>query len=363
MQKKTHRYAVIMAGGTGTRLWPLSRKARPKQFHTLVSKRTFLEETFERVLKLVPKDHIFISTTEQYRDAVLKILPSLQKNHIIIEPAPRGTAPAITLAAQTLFALDPKSIVATLHSDHAIEGTEKFVESITTAFKAVERSPERITVVGINPIFPSTELGYIHMGKELDPIEKTRIFLVDSFREKPNLPTAKKYLADWAYLWNAGYFIFSAHFFLDHANAVMPAITRGIKTFFFSKEKKENRNALYASIPNEVIDKALIEKLNPEQRMVVPSEMEWADIGTWDTLFDFLRKTNHENCIVTGNHIDIESKNCFIRGNKRLIATVGLKDTVIIDTDDALLVAKKGSTKKVKEIIEIMKEKGEERYL
>lgn len=363
MKKPVSRYAVIMAGGTGTRLWPLSRKAQPKQFHALISSKTLLGETFDRVSEIVPKKNIYISTTKQYQSIILKTLPGVTQDRLIIEPAPRGTAPAITLVAQTILNKDPQALIVTLPSDHAIEEGGSFAQSIRIAFEAVERYPEKIATIGINPTFPSTEFGYIHMGNELATIQKKRVFFVDSFQEKPNLKTAEKYLADWAYLWNAGYFIFSAQSFLNEAVSIMPEIAKGINTYLSSKESGKKRDALYEKIPNEALDPALIEKLDSKKRIVIPSEMGWDDIGTWDALFEFLKKTHKGTFIAKGNHIDSGSKNCFVYGGEKLIATLGLKDIVIVETEDALLVAHKSAAKDVKKTIEKLKKQGKYLYL
>lgn len=363
MKKVASRYAVIMAGGTGTRLWPLSRKARPKQFHALISSKTLLGETFDRVSKIIPKKNIYISTTKQYQSIVLKTLPTVIQDRLIIEPAPRGTAPAITLVAQTIFQKDPDAVVVTLPSDHAISENEVFIKSLQIAFDAVDCYPDKIATIGINPTFPSTEFGYIHMGDELATIQKKRIFFVDSFEEKPNLQTAKEYLADWAYLWNAGYFIFSAKTFLKEARALMPEISQGINQYCNAKDSPKEKDILYEKLPNDALDLALIEKLPAEKRMVVPSEMGWDDIGTWDALFEFLKKTHKSDFIAKGNHIDSGSKNCFVYGGEKLIATLGLKDVVIVETEDALLVAHKNSAKEVKKTIEKLKRQGKYLYL
>lgn len=352
-----------MAGGTGTRLWPLSRKGKPKQFHALVSPKTLLEETFTRVSEVIPKRNIFISTTTQYREAVLKSLPEIRSDRLIIEPSPRGTAPAITLIATSIRDIDPEALIATLPSDHAIEENSAFAKSLEIAFEVVSRYNDKITTIGINPTFPSTEFGYIHMGSELATIHKKRVFSVDSFKEKPNLATAKKYLADWAYLWNAGYFIFRAETFLQEARIHMPDILKGIEKYIASKGNEKVKHALYEKIENEALDFALIEKLPEDKRVVVPSEMGWDDIGTWDALFEFLKKTHGGELISKGNHLDLESKNCFVHGNGRLIATLGLKDMIIVDTEDAVFIARKDRAKDVKKIIETLKKQGKRLYL
>lgn len=363
MQNKSSRYAVIMAGGTGTRLWPLSRKGDPKQFHALVSEKTLLEETFDRLSGIIPIKNIFISTTQQYQKIVLSMLPKMTIDRLIIEPSPRGTAPAITLIAQTIRDIDPNAVIATLPSDHAIEENSAFAESLHIAFLATEQFSDKITTIGINPTFPSTEFGYIHMGDELATVSQKRLFLVDSFKEKPDFETAKKYLTDWAFLWNAGYFVFSAETFLQDAKDLMPTIYKGINSFCTSNKTGKEKNALYDAIPNEALDYALIEKLSPEKRIVVPSEMGWDDIGTWDALFEFLKKSGKEALSTKGDHIDLESKNCFVHGNGRLVATLGLKDIIIVDTEDALLVAHKDRAKEVKKLLDILKRKGKQRYL
>lgn len=363
MQKKESRYVVIMAGGTGTRLWPLSRKSCPKQFRALISQKTLLEETFDRISKIVPLENIFVSTTQQYQDIVLTLLPAISPDQLIIEPAPRGTAPAITLVAQTIHQKNPDAKIATLPSDHTISENALFTKSLQIAFDTIDQYPDKIATIGINPTFPSTEFGYIHMGKEIARIQEKRIFYVDAFKEKPDIETAKKYLADWAYLWNAGYFIFSVQTFLESARELMPKISEGINTFLSSKASHKERNYLYEEIPNEALDFALIEKLDTEKRIVIPSEMGWDDIGTWGALFEFLKKTYGKDLIAKGNHIDSESKNCFIHGSNRLIATLGLKDTLIVDTEDALLVAHKDSAKDVKKLLEELKKQGKVFYL
>lgn len=352
-----------MAGGSGTRLWPLSRKEKPKQFHKLISSKTLLEETFERVRRVVKPEHIFVSTTKKYKDLVLQTLGEVSADRIIVEPAPRGTAPAIALVAQTLAHIDPKAIVATIASDHVIKNPDEFVVSLETAFEVAQKHPDKLATIGINPITPSTEFGYIKMGKELETIGKKRIFSIEQFEEKPDEETAQKYLANWAYLWNAGYFIFSAETLLKEMKRLIPETVNIIETIVRNGIDEKKLNELYTSAENEPIDTAVVEKLAPEKRVVVPSEMEWDDIGNWNALFEFLKKDHDTELIAKGNHIDSGSKNCLVFGNGKLIATLGLKDIVIVETDDAILVANKSKAHEVKKIIDRLKDEGKHLYL
>lgn len=365
----SHRYAVIMAGGSGTRLWPLSRKEKPKQFQSFISSKTMLEETYDRVARVVAPDHIFVSTTDAYRDLVAETLPSLASERIIAEPSPRGTAAAIALVASTLFALDPKASVATIASDHAIKNTGEFTEALLAAFEATETYPEKLVTIGINPTWPDTGLGYIKMGSELGRMQsgdKKRVFFVDAFKEKPDRKTAEKYLADWEYLWNAGYFIFSAEHLLEHIRALAPSIVETLERMHSIEEGEgsaKKRADLYAELSSDPFDTVIVERLDKESRLVVPSSLEWSDVGNWSTLFDFLKQQYESTLIAKGNHVDIGSRDCFVHAEKKLVATLGLKDLVIVETEDVIFIADKQQSPEVKQLIDVLKEQGKYRYL
>ncbi|MFA5993747.1 MAG: sugar phosphate nucleotidyltransferase [Parcubacteria group bacterium] len=365
IKKKRNFYAVIMAGGTGTRLWPLSRKQKPKQFQRFTSNKTMIQETYARVARVVPKENIFISTTDAYVDLTLAQLPQLGREQLILEPMPRGTAPAIALVAKYITRINPQAIVATVASDHVIKNVDEFCASLFSALCAAEKNVKKLVIVGINPTSPDTGLGYIRMGKEFDAVAGKKVFLADAFVEKPDRKTAEKYLAKWEYLWNAGYFIFSAPDFLQLVKKWTPKTAEVLDKIEKEWEKKiinkKKIEKLYFSLENEPIDTAIAEKLDKKDRLVVPSEMQWSDVGNWGSLFDFLKQDN-KSFVVNGKHIDSGSADCFIHAGHKLVATVGLKDIIIIESEDAILVADKNSAGEVKKIIEKLRE-SEKGYL
>ena len=363
-----HHYIVIMAGGSGTRLWPLSRKSRPKQFQSFVSEKTMIEETYDRVKSLVPEGHIFVSTTEQYRTLVLEKIPELKEECIIVEPEARNTAPAIALVATTLRILDPEAIIATIASDHAIDNPDEFRATISAALSTIDLHPDKLVTIGINPTKPDTGLGYIQMGQEFGNVAGKRIFEVDAFKEKPDLATAEQYLASWDYLWNAGYFIFSATTFATWTevyapalHAVMAEITEAIAE---GNLDESTLAEIYGKAERQPIEPLIVEKLDPEHRLVIPSPLKWSDVGSWGTLYEFLAEKSGTHSVIHGKHIDLGSKNLLIQSEHRLVATIGVEDLVIIDTDDALLVARRDQVSgDIKKLIEQLKENKEDSYL
>lgn len=354
---KENFYAVIMAGGVGTRLWPASRRKEPKQFQKFTSSKTMICETFERVSKVVDVSNIFISTTAEYKSLVLEQLPEITEKQLIIEPSARGTAAAIALLTRRIYDINPEAVIATIASDHAIKNVDEFVAVIETALETAEKNFDKLVTIGINPTYPDTRLGYIKMGKEFSNGKK-RVFYVDSFVEKPDLETAERYSAGWEYLWNAGYFVFKAETFLDWTRKYTPKIINVLNI----KDKKEQLEK-YNALDNIPIEPAMIEKMSPEKRLVVPSELQWSDVGSWDSLFDFFKDSLNSEMIVKGNHIDSGSKDCLVYSEDKLVATIGLKNTVVVETKDAILVANKKDVAKMKDIIEKLKKEGKEKYL
>lgn len=364
----SHAYIVIMAGGSGTRLWPLSRKATPKQFQSFVSEKTMIEETYDRVKDLVPESHIFVSTTAAYQPLVLEKIPMISQKNIIVEPEARNTAPAIALVSTMIAMLDPEAVIATIASDHAIDNPDEWSATIRAALTTVTAHPDKLVTIGINPTHADTGLGYIKMGREFDTIDEKRVFEIAAFKEKPDRETAEIYLRSFDYLWNAGYFIFSVRTFAQWTRELAPKLS-AIMEEITTAQKSGSLDAatlatLYAETTSEPIEPLIVEKLAPEKRLVIPAPLRWSDVGSWQTLYDFLHKKSGASSVISGDHIDLGSSNLLIHGGQRLIATIGVEDLVIVDTDDALLIARRDEVSgEIKKLIEKLKSDGRQDLL
>jgi len=359
-------YAVIMAGGAGTRLWPLSRQKMPKQFHKLTSQRTMIQETYHRLVNIVPKNNIFISTTEHYKKIIKQQFPFIRNTQLIIEPLPRNTAPAIGLTAGYIQKINPRAIMATIASDHIIKNISEFNLSLKIGLETVSNNEDKLATIGINPTYPDTGLGYIQKGKIFCRIKKKKVFHAKNFKEKPSSETAKKYLKSGDYFWNAGYFIFSAGNLLEIYKEFIPDTYKRICEIISWQKKSGKMNnkrkaikKIFSSIQEEPFDTAIAEKLNPSQRLVIPSKLIWSDVGNWAALSDFFQKDNNKiPDHIKGNYINFQSKNCFIKSNRKLIATIGLENIIVIDTDDVILIARKDKVQDVKKVIKELKKRG-----
>lgn len=332
---------IILCGGSGTRLWPISRTLMPKQFVKLFSNKSLFQLTVERNSK-VCKSQFIVSNTEQYFLA-LDQLEELNKvnNSYLLEPVGRNTAPAIALACMNL-AYD--EIVLVTPSDHLIKD-EKEYEKVLKKAKEFAKDNKLVTF-GITPTFPETGFGYIESINEFD---------VKAFHEKPDFETATSYLKAENYYWNSGMFCFKAGVFLDELEKYSPEIYNKSQDAFNNANKNEIiriKHEDMINIPEDSIDYAVMEK--SEIVKVVPSNINWSDVGSFDALFEELPKDKNNNT-KNENHISIDSKNNLVYGNDKLIATVDVEDLIIVDTGDALLISKKGSSQKVKKVVEKLK--------
>src|SRR3989338_140104 len=351
----SHTYAVVLAGGAGTRLWPLSRKELPKQMQSLVSERSLIDETIARLKGVLPREHIFVSTTQNYAEKITAILPDLPKEHIIIEPVARGKIAALALAASTIQKKDTQAILFVLASDHTIAGISAFQKSIRSAFSYIASHPRDILLVGITPTKPDTSLGYIQRGKKASG----GVSHVEKFIEKPSERVAKHYVDSGEYLLNTSYYCMRASTLLEAYGDADPAIIRGITAFL-----KQKRVSDFLKIPDKAHE---MEFLNPARHrlMVMRGTFSWADVGTWESLHHVLMNLN-KNSTLTKNtqHVDIASTGSLVVSTAdKLVATVGLNNVVVVNTPDVLLVLNKERSRDIKKLLLTLKEKGMGKYL
>ena len=359
-----HYYAVIMAGGSGTRLWPMSRQASPKQFQKLVSDKTLIQETFDRVQKILPVEQIYVATTEKYKSLVLKQVPEISEDRILLEPAQRNTSPAFGLAALQILQIDPQAVIATVASDHLVTNTEEFVNTFKAAFKAIEKYPGKLVAVGINPDKPDTGLGYIKIGAEVGKVDGKVAYEIDSFVEKPDLKTAQKYIKSWQYLWNAAYYFWRAKDMVKWIAEARPQVMKNLKKIIELNREPGNQSkikAIYEKFENEQIEYSVVEKLG--KVIVIPADLGWSDVGNWGTLQEVLSGQFNTPIVARGHHIDHGSQNVLVYAHDKMVATVGLRDVIIVDSPDAILIASKNHAQDIKILLDRIKSEGKHLYL
>lgn len=344
--------ALIMAGGRGERFWPKSRRNLPKQFLTLTSDgKTMIQLTVERILPTVEINDIYIATNKDYINLVREQLPNLPKENILCEPIGRNTAPCIGLAAIHISQKYDDAIMMVLPSDHLIKYNTMFINTLKDACAVAEQDDNLVTI-GITPDYPETGYGYI----KFNPTECLgRAFVVDRFVEKPNLETAKEYLASEEYLWNSGMFVWKISTILKCFELYIPNTYEGLITIRNDIDSDFYENTLekvFSEFKSESIDYAIMEKA--QHIYTLPGTFGWDDVGSWLAV-ERIKKTNEFGNVTQGNIITIDTKNCIIEGSKKLIATVGLEDLIIVDTDDATLICSKNDAGDIKKVLENLK--------
>lgn len=356
MMKKNY-YAVLMAGGVGSRFWPVSTSSYPKQFHDMLGTGdTLIQKTFKRLNRFVPTENIFILTNERYNDLVLEQLPKVGQEQVVLEPAMRNTAPCILYAALKIRKMDPDGVMIVAPSDHWIEDEEAFANDVTACFEKCEKE-EVLCTLGIKPSFPNTGFGYIEFEKNGGP-ERSGLKKVRQFREKPDYETAKKFLAQGNFLWNAGIFMWGVNTIVKAFEKYQPdqyaLFESGIPSYNTSEESgfiKEH----YPQTENISIDYAILE--NSKSIYVLPASFDWNDLGTWGSLYDKLDKDDSSHAIVNAKVISEDASGNMIRSPKDKIVVIdGIKDYIIVDNKDVLLIYPKSKEQDIKKVLNRVKD-------
>lgn len=349
MQNQNH-YVIIMAGGIGSRFWPMSRSKFPKQFHDILGTgKTLIQETFDRFAAFVPAQNIYVVTNERYYDLVKGQLPSMTDDQILLEPVGRNTAPCIAYACYKINKINPDAVFVVAPSDHLIAKEDVFREKILLGLEACGKE-EVIMTLGITPTRPDTGYGYIQF---LDEETGADYHKVKTFTEKPNLELAQTFLESGDFVWNGGIFLFSAETITHAFGAHLPDMAElftSISDTYYSPGEKEAINETYSTCKNISIDYGIMEKA--ENVFVIPADFGWSDLGTWGSVHDNMEKDFHENA-VSGNAVVYESFNNVVKTTnpEKLVVLKGLEGFIVVDTEDALLICKKDDEQFIKQIV------------
>lgn len=346
--------AVIMAGGRGERFWPKSRTNYPKQFLSLTEDgETMIQKTVKRLLPIVAIEDIFVVTNVSYAALVQEQLPSLPAENVLTEPCARNTAPCIGLAAAVIRKKYGEAMMLVLPSDHLIRYEEMYIDTLRQAVAVAEKD-ENLVTIGITPTYPETGYGYINFARDT-ALEMPGVYRVERFVEKPDLETAKEYLASHRYLWNSGMFVWKTSSILANIQKLMPDIYDGltrIEAAVGTADYESVLEAEYQAFRSESIDFGVMEKA--ENIYTLPGSFGWDDVGNWLAV-ERINATNEYGNYIEGDVITIGTERSTICGGKRLIAAVGVENLIVVDTDDAVLICAKDSTQDVKKVIENLK--------
>lgn len=345
---KNNRYCVIMAGGAGTRFWPISKTAKPKQFLDVADTgRTFIRQTYERCLRIVPQENILVVTAERYRDLVTEQLPELQTENLLLEPYSRNTAPAVAYCTYSLLKRDPEAMVAILPSDHIIDDDELFSQTISTAFEYIDTNDVLMTL-GIVPSRPDTNYGYVQAYGGREAYKANEPLQIKTFTEKPDKTLAEIFINTGEFLWNAGIFLWKAKTIRQEMEKHTPDITtqfNGWEAAIGSKIEKEFIQRAYTGCPNISLGYGVMEKT--DRAWIYPAKFGWQDIGTWESLYNYIPKDSSRNAVSAEKTLlENTSGNLIVSPEKKkLIAIKGLEDYMVIDTEDALVICPKDDSK------------------
>ncbi|MFC2100765.1 mannose-1-phosphate guanylyltransferase [Bacteroidota bacterium] len=355
-------YCIIMAGGIGARFWPMSKTNHPKQFIDILGVgETLIQMTYKRFARVCPEENIYIVTNEIYRDLVKEQIPAISDERIICEPARRNTAPCIAYANYRIEQVNPDASIVVAPSDHIILKEDAFVEAINATLQATTTNNCLITL-GIKPSRPDTGYGYIQYNDSVSYPEDDRIFKVKTFTEKPDIDMAKSFLKSGDFLWNSGIFIWSLKTIMEAFEKYLPEVDdifkEGLSKYDTPEEKEFIENA-YTVCKNISLDYGIMEKA--DNVYVYAADLGWSDLGTWGSLYEIMEKDDTGNCIVGKNVLTYNSKNCIINmPDEKLVVLQGLKDFIVVEDENILLVCKKSDEQQIRQFVNDVKvEKGD----
>lgn len=366
MTEHKHTYAVIMAGGGGTRLWPVSRKERPKQLLPLLGKETLFQSTVARLEKLFPPERILVVTVAEQASVMREQVPDIPEENYLIEPAPRGTASVVALAAAVLKQRDPEAVMAIQTADHHIRNRDLFHYLLRAAMDVADKN--YLVTLGITPTFASTGYGYIQQGDPLDGDYKYPVYTVKRFKEKPDEETAAQLLRSGDHSWNSGMFVWRVDTILHEIERQMPELFKcvsAIAAAWDTPERDEVLRVHWNDLQSQTIDYGVMEKA--EKVAVLPAGgLGWSDVGSWDSLFEVLFPDMNGNITANTQHyLALDSHNILVYGanDERLVVTIGLDDMVVVDSGDVLMICKTDQSQKVRDVVEHLKKHNQEKYL
>lgn len=350
-----------MAGGAGVRLWPLSRRQRPKQVLDIIGGKSLIRRAYDRVAAVLPGDAIHVIASEAHLPAIRKAIPEIPQANLIAEPVGRDTANAVALACAVLQRRDPDAVVSIFTADHLIEPVERFAAAIKRGFDAVDRSPDALVTFGIRPTRPDTNYGYVQRGESVSP----GVFRVGGFKEKPEAAIAREYLASGEYYWNSGMFVWRAEAMLDLLKRFLPAshsAVREIAGVWDSPERAAKLAEIYPTLEKVSIDYAVLERA-PEV-LVVEMEVDWLDIGAWPAMGSVEKADAEGNVAVGAEVIALDAtNNLLVSEDDHLVAMIGVEDLIVVHSGDATLICRKDRAADMKKLVELIKDRTGEKYL
>lgn len=358
---------ALFCGGTGTRMWPMSRRDKPKQFQPLVDEESMFQGALRRIKKGFPIRDIFVITGRNYVGLVTEQAPDIPLENIIIEPEMRDTLAAVGYAATVLDKKFKNPTIATLWAaDHLIKNDQEFVNALKAAYEYAKEN-DKIVSIDVKPTYPNVHVGYIKIGKMIKKLEGSAIFEYVKQIEKPDMPTAKKMVTSWDYLWHAGYKVSSAQKLLSLYKKHAPKVYEGlleIHKAWGEDNQEEVVKKTYSSFERVSIDYAIFEKLDSKEMVVLSADLGWSDVGAWNILKDELAENKTDN-VIKGNVYDEGSTDCLIYENcsDKVMATIGLSGLIVVDTPDGIIVATKDKIGEIKKIVEKIKADKKEKFL